>query len=174
MGDCGHYNAGVQARFKRDLTISVENTDEQIAEFLKSKGGTFTKEEECESEDIDISLIEDGSILGFVVELNGETWDSRTDDDFFEILDGDEKNCKAILQCSIEELKFLDLKILSEYKSIPLDADVYKDLASVYESIYCNNDNSCSTVIDLPKDVLQALIDGTCVLTLYGDGGGNC
>jgi hypothetical protein len=175
MGSVASYEASVIAVYKRNIKITKPNSQEDIEKFLKSKGGVFGKvlKEEINIDNIDFNNDEH---IGYVYNYDDEEcFTLKSEDDIETFIDEDCEEIRPIVTINSDELKYLDLNILKEFKYYDENGDFNENitLENISESIYCNSDNYSSTEFKISAKILQDLADKKCTLHLEGNGSGD-
>lgn len=179
MGDVGRYSAQLVARYERKVKIKENNSDETIEKFLKSKPNFAKVGKSIDDDESTLENIINGKYIGYVyIDEDGDECDTLdnplsvdNEEDYFDYVE----DVKPLIKIEIEELRNLDLKILSEYDYYDESAgcDTEKGLGNIYNYIYCSNDNSTEDTIKIPKEILSDLAEGKCKIVLKGDGHGS-
>lgn len=180
MGSVASYEASVVLVYKRKLNVKDENSDADIEAFLAKYGGKYGKVVDVDDSEIIYTNIENGKYLGFVGNEFGYDESSRQVDtfeyEFEEFVDpnAEIEDIQAIVLATKEDLKFVDLDIAAEFNYLPTGS-VNKEIevGGLYESIYCDNDNSSTDIVKLTPKMLQDLSNRVAHLEIRGNGSGD-
>lgn len=174
MGSCGSYSASLSINYS--IKTSTPNTVEQCSDYLKSrKYPLYLTSSKKPTEEFIQSLLDYNT--HFLLDYNdgAEIWQANEDplNGFTEYSDTD-KYCLHIA-ITPEQLLNCDLSLLpkdSYYSIVNSDFTVDDPILDISESIYWENDNSCSDSINITSALLAKLSRPNARLVLSGDGAG--
>jgi len=179
MGDCGNYDADVCVEF--NLRKKGKNTEEESSEFLQlhKEGFIITKNINCNKDEI--KKLYDEKIDFELSYKDWETWSSKIEtlDEMYDAFDNySDKNDYVIIVSKIADIvdiEKLDLELAKEFEITSIRESFEHNICilSVYDSIYCENDNSSQDSCDISEIKKYLDIPGS-RLVLTGDGNGNC
>ena len=177
MGDCGQYQASASVEFS--LRKKGKNNRDDILEYMKKN--TLSIKTDL---DFDEEVIKEAFGNGDRIILEYKDWDSwDSNDGIDEVFDGMDvyhEECHyevfTLREATEKDLEDLDLELLATFSVKDLnknDLSYSVQVASVYESIYCDNDNTSMDTAD--TGILMELLQlPDAKLVLEGDGSGNC
>ena len=174
MGSCGSYSASLSINYS--IKTTTPNTVEQCSDYLKSrKSPLYLTSTQKPTEELIQSLLDSGTHFLLDYDDGAETW--NFDDDPLNGFTEYRDTYKYCLHIAItpEQLVNCDLSLLPEdryYNIINSDFTVDDPLLNVSESIYWENDNSCSDSAKVTPALLAKLSRPNARLVLSGNGNG--
>lgn len=180
MGDVGRYEAQLVAVYPRKIKIKESNSDEAIEDFLKLKPNFSKVGSNIDSKESTLENINNGKYVGYLYQ---DEYGDMTDTFEEPLTSKNERHywdyaedITALIKITVEELRYLDLKILAghDYYDENCSYDEEISLVDISNYIYCYNNNATGSRVKISKEILQDLVDGKCELYLSGDGHGNC
>jgi len=177
MGDCGNYNASVHVEYS--LRKKEKNTEEDCKKIIESG---IMIEDDVKATEKNIKDLYEKNIDFILSYKDWEEWRSKdmTVDEMLEALDSyyDDSGSNFVITTftkpEIRDIDYLDFDMTKGMKTVSKDLKAKTEpLLSVYESIYCDNDNSSFDVKSVTKlEKYLKLPDAR--LVLIADGDGNC
>lgn len=176
MGSMASFDAGVKVVYSRKLRVTKVNSLAEIENFMQ-KNPRFGKYVEIDFEEATLENLENEKYFGYAGELYNETEEAWNTEDYtntFRYSVDEVDDLRAVVKMKLSEFKFLNLEVLSEYKALPYNGNVDKEIYLANDSgyIYCDNDNSTYSEFNIPKEILQDLMDKKCKIVLEANGDG--
>jgi len=177
MGDCGSYDASVHVEYS--LRKKEKNTEEDCKKFIET--GVMI-EDNVKATEKNIRDLYEKNIDFTLSYKDWEEWRSKdmTVDEMVEALDeyyddsGSNFEITTYSKPEIRDIEHLDFELAKGMKRISKDLKAEtKAILGVWESIYCDNDNSSFDVKPVTKLEKYLKLPGA-RLVLTADGSGNC